>query len=179
MTSDLVINPWPYQPKQKAPRLILFDTTHPEAPEAEEPVALGPEGSSFTRASKAADGLAVLGVSYPVNSKAGDGQFQAARVIEVAESGTPIVRPLIELPGELDSNGFLAFTRNVRDEKTSPSTSARAMDTRRSKSPVFPSQYGGCFRFRTVPENRLAAGLPALDSRTFDRFVRGLAFHGG
>ncbi len=116
----------PYWVPQKAPRLILYDTSIPEAPEVGEPVMLGLEGSTLTGVSEAADGLIVLGTTRWDDQDTGTWldygvAFQSAEVVEVQATGTPIVRPPIELPGklfavtELDADGFLAFTRTYND----------------------------------------------------------------
>ena len=120
----------PYWAPQKAPRLIVFDTTDLQNPVAGDPVNLGPDGSSFNRTAEAADGLIVLGNTQWKNMKTDDWfesgiSLQTARVIEVESSGTPIVRPLVDLPGELfavselDRGGFLAFTRTTSYGKPS------------------------------------------------------------
>ncbi len=121
----------PYWMPNSPPRLLIFDTTDPKNPAAEESVLLGPDGTVFTNLATAADGLVVLGSSQWKNSKT-DKWFptgvalQSARVIEVPSSGSPTVRPLVDLPGELfavtelDREGFLAFTRGPNDEKSTP-----------------------------------------------------------
>ncbi len=121
----------PYWIPDNPPRLLIFDTTDPTRPAAEESVVLGPDGSVFSGLAAAADSLVVLGNSQWKDSKAnkwfptGIAQ-QTARVVEVPPSGSPIVRPLMDLPGqlfavtELDRNGFLAFTRGSDDGKSTP-----------------------------------------------------------
>ena len=114
----------PYWAPQKAPRLIVFDTTDLQNPTAGDPVVLGPDGSSINRTAEAADGLIVLGNTQWRKPKTDEWfesgtSLQTARVIEVESSGTPVVRPLVDLPGELfavselDRGGFLAFTRRI------------------------------------------------------------------
>ena len=120
----------PYWIPDKAPRLIVFDTTDVQNPSAGEALVLGPNGTSFNDTAEAADGLVVVGSTqwkdlnsdswYPTGVS-----LQTARVVEVEASGTPIVRPVVDLPGslfavtELDRNGFLAYTRSVGDDGTS------------------------------------------------------------
>lgn len=123
----LMVNYRPYWVPEKAPQLILFDTIDPKAPVAADPVILGPEGSVLSGCSDAADGLLVAGISHYKDVNSGKWldsgmAFQSARVVEVGKSGTPVMRPLIDLPGELfavselDANGFLAYTRTSRSD---------------------------------------------------------------
>ncbi len=125
-----LLRPWPYPTTSQVPQLVVFDTTLPKAPVAAVPVDLGPAGTTFNGSSSAADGLIVLGMSQSQNVDTGKwydyGQsLKSARVIEVRTSGAPVQRPNIELPGELfgitelDSKGFLAFTRNLFADNTS------------------------------------------------------------
>ncbi len=120
----------PYWIPQKGPRLVVFDTTDLQNPTAGEPLVLGPDGTTFNNTAEAADGLVVLGNSQWKNLKSDQWYayglaLQTARVVAVEPSGTPIVRPLVDLPGalfaitELDRNGFLAFTRTPGDGDTS------------------------------------------------------------
>ncbi len=101
---------------EKAARLITFDTTRPTAPEVAEPVVLGSAELSLNGVAAAADGRIVLGTSRSNDADYGKA-FQSARVVEVESSGPPVVRPLIDLPGELmavselDGKGFLAFSQ--------------------------------------------------------------------
>ena len=125
----------PYWVPQKAPRLVVFDTSVPASPVAGDPMDLGPEGMTSTGVSEAADGLLVLGTSQ-WNKESDDTwlesglAFQSACVVEVETSGVPVLRPLIDLPGELfaitelDANGFLAFTRTYGDDATTLQASA-------------------------------------------------------
>jgi len=134
--SSVILKPWINRTPQKAPNVVFFDTTLPQAPAVADSVALGPDGTYFTGIGEAADGLTVLGVSYTKprvdsRSRLDPDEYQGVRVIESETSGTPIVRPLIDLPGtlfaitELDSKGFLAFTRAYnQDQKTSLDVSA-------------------------------------------------------
>ncbi len=125
-TSRIAIDYLPYWLPETPPSLIVFDTTDPQNPTVESPVALGPKGSSFSGVADAADGLIVLGNTLWTGNTddnwiARGVALQAARVIEVGASGSPVVRPLIDLPGELfgiselDRDGFLAFTRDTDD----------------------------------------------------------------
>jgi len=120
----------PYWVPEKSARLIVFDTTDPQEPSVDAPVVLGPDGSVFNGLAEAADGLIVMGNSQwmdPANKnwfKPGVA-LQSVRVVEVESSGSPLLRPLIDLPGELlavtelDRNGFLAFTRTPQKGKSS------------------------------------------------------------
>ena len=125
-----LLRPSPYPTTSQVPRLVLFDTTLPKAPLAAQPVDLGPAGTTFNGTASASDGLIVLGISQSQNVDTGKwydfGQsLKSARVIEVRTSGPAVQRPSIELPGELfgiselDSNGFLAFTRQFLADNTS------------------------------------------------------------
>ncbi|MES2923066.1 MAG: beta-propeller domain-containing protein [Verrucomicrobiota bacterium] len=119
----------PYGVPEKAPRLILFDTTLPNAPEVGEPVDLGAAGLSLNGVGEAADGRIVIG-TYRLNDADFGKAFQSARVVEVESSGLPVIRPLIDLPGELiavselDRKGFLAFTQVSGDRSTTLQASA-------------------------------------------------------
>ena len=114
----------PYWLPREAPQLLVFDVSLPEAPVAQTPVDLGPSGSMLNNACDAADGLVVAGITRWRDGDSdpwldSDQAYQSASVIKVASSGTPVARPLIDLPGELfaiselDAKGFLAFTRTV------------------------------------------------------------------
>ncbi|MEO8614857.1 MAG: beta-propeller domain-containing protein [Luteolibacter sp.] len=125
-----LLRPSPYPATSQIPQLVIFDTTLPKAPVAAVPVDLGTAGTTFNGTCSAADGLIVLGMSQAQNVNTGKwydfGQsLKSARVIEVRASGAPVQRPSIELPGELfgvtelDSKGFLAFTRKLLSDNTS------------------------------------------------------------
>lgn len=127
--APIVVDPQPYWTPEKAPQLILFDTSNPQTPEVGDPVNLGIAGTTLTGASGAADGLIVLGTSQwqdPTTDAWLDygKAYQFAKVMEVLSSGTPIVRPPVNLPGELfavtelDAAGFLAFTRTSNDDQS-------------------------------------------------------------
>ncbi|MEO5915427.1 MAG: beta-propeller domain-containing protein [Luteolibacter sp.] len=134
--ASVLVDLRPYWVPEKAPRLIVFDTTDPQNPVAADPVVLGPDGTIFNRIGAAADGLIVLGNSQWKDIATDEWlgstvALQTARVIEVESSGSPIVRPLVDLPGELfavtelDHAGFLAFTRTSGDfESTTLQVSA-------------------------------------------------------
>lgn len=109
--------------ERKAPRLLTFDLTNPTAPVAEEPVTLGSSGTSASGVVAAADGRVVVGTTeWSADALPGwysmGSSLDAMFVIEVPESGTPVVRPSIDLPGtlvavaDLDREGFLAYTRS-------------------------------------------------------------------
>lgn len=114
---------FPYWREKLAPRIVVFDVTDPSAPTAISSSAIGTEETIPNGVIDAADGLVVVGagnwkseyngIAYPAGTAA-----QSVHVIEVPASGSPVVRPGIDLPGELfavtdlDERGFLAFTRN-------------------------------------------------------------------
>ena len=114
----------PYWLPREAPQLLVFDVSLPEAPVAQTPVDLGPSGSMLNNACDAAGGLVVAGITRWRDGDTGpwldsDQAYQSVSVIKVANAGTPVARPLIDLPGELfavselDAKGFLAFTRTI------------------------------------------------------------------
>ncbi len=129
---------WPFwnsSTPDKAPDLILFDTSDLTTPVVEDPASLGVAGLSVNGVSEAADGLIVLGTSQSYDSKAKTWldygkTLESACVVEVQPTGSPVVRPSIEMPGELfaatelDSNGFLAFTRTLGDNSSTIQASA-------------------------------------------------------
>jgi hypothetical protein len=124
-SNSLAIDRFPYWRPRKAPRVLAFDVTQPEAPSVGSAFKVGTVETIPNGVYAAADGLIVMGAGNwknEVNGKlleAGE-TIQSAHVVEVAVSGDPIVRPGIDLPGELfavselDRNGFLAFTRNTQ-----------------------------------------------------------------
>ncbi len=129
---------WPYwnpSAPDKAPSLILFDTSDPASPVADSPVCLGTAGSNLSGVSEAADGLIVLASSQTYDKTAEiwleyGKAYQYASVIEVASEGSPLIRPPVEMPGELfaitelDTNGFLAYTRTDGENATTLQVSA-------------------------------------------------------
>ena len=129
----------PYWVPDKAPQLVLFDVSRPAAPVAGDPVNLGPAGSVLGDVSEAAEGLVVAGISHYKDEKTGvwlstGDAFQSVGVVEVGTSGAPVLRPLIDLPGELfgvselDANGFLAFTKTLAITGTGTTLQANACD---------------------------------------------------
>ena len=119
----------PYWVPETAPCLVWFDVSQPATPVAAEPVSLGPVGTMLNGISEAANGRIVLGTSYwknPQNGRWLDSTHavQSALVIRVDATGPPVVRPLVDLPGELfavtelDANGFYAFTRTCTNDAT-------------------------------------------------------------
>lgn len=114
---------FPYWREKLAPRIVVFDVTDPSAPSAISSTAIGTDETIPNGVIEAADGLVVVGagnwkseyngIAYPIGTAA-----QSVHVIEVPASGSPVVRPGIDLPGdlfdvtELDSRGFLAYTRS-------------------------------------------------------------------
>nr|MCU0749881.1 hypothetical protein [Akkermansiaceae bacterium] len=129
---------FPYWREKLAPRIVVFDVTDPTAPLAISNSAIGTDETIPNGVIEAADGLVVVGagnwksefngIAYPVGTAA-----QSVHVIEVPASGSPIVRPGIDLPGELfavtelDQRGFLAFTRNSWSDEA-PSITVSACD---------------------------------------------------
>lgn len=111
----------PYWVSNARPQLLVFDVSDPTAPSAGKSIDFGPEGSSLSGATAAANGRLVAGISHTFNSNTKQRYQnrqtqQSAQVIEVPVSGDPVIRSLMDLPGELiavselDSNGFLGFT---------------------------------------------------------------------
>lgn len=126
---DRLASCWCYPITSQAPRLVVFNTTLPASPVAGEPIDLGSAGVSFNGTASAADGLIVLGMSQSKNSQTGGWydygrSLKLAQVIEVGSGVAPVLRPAIDLPGdlfgisELDSKGFLAFTRKPPADNT-------------------------------------------------------------
>lgn len=119
----------PYWLPTEAPQLLVFDVSQPEAPVAQTPIDIGPSGSMLNAACDAADGLFVAGITRWRDGNTGpwldsDQAYHSTSVIKVTSSGTPLARPLIDLPGELfaiselDAKGFLAFTRMIDSKGT-------------------------------------------------------------
>ena len=111
----------PYWISDAKPQLFVFDVSDPSAPSAGKAVDFASEGSRLNGASEAANGLVVTGVSHSYNPATkiwlqDSGAYQSAQVVDVPVSGDPVMRSLIDLPGELlavselDKNGFLAFS---------------------------------------------------------------------
>jgi hypothetical protein len=111
----------PYWVSNTKPQLLVFDVSDPTAPSAGKAIDFAPEGTRLNGASAAANGLLVTGVSHSYNPWTkrwlqNSGAYQSAQVIDVPVSGEPVMRSLIDLPGELlavselDINGFLAFS---------------------------------------------------------------------
>jgi hypothetical protein len=111
----------PYWISDKKPQMIVLDVSDPTAPTANKAVEFASEGARLCGASEAANGLVVAGVSHAYNLVTktwlqSSGTYQSVQVIDVPASGDPVMRPLIDLPGELlavselDENGFLAFS---------------------------------------------------------------------
>ena len=119
----------PYWVPTSAPCLVVFDVSQAGSPAAAAPVSLGPVGTTLNGICEAANGRIVLGTSYwknPQNGRWLDSSHavQSALVIKVDADGTPFVRPLVDLPGELfavtqlDENGFYAFTQVPTSDTT-------------------------------------------------------------
>lgn len=132
------IDRFPAWRPQKAPRIVAFDVTDPAAPSVGASIPVGTNETVPNDFYQAADGLVVLGTSNWKNEANGEkyplGEtVQAVHVVEVPTIGDPVVRPGIDLPGELfsvsqmDAQGFLAFTREV-DMKETPGIKVSACD---------------------------------------------------
>lgn len=120
-TSPKMASVKPYWISDAKPQLIVFDVSNPAAPSVGKAIDFASEGSRLNGASEAASGLVVTGVSHFYNPLTkiwlqNSGTYQSAQVIEVPASGEPVLRSLIDLPGELlavselDDKGFLAFS---------------------------------------------------------------------
>ncbi len=130
-------------PSDSHPRLLVFDATSPDAPSATAPIDLGTSETTLPDGRAAADGLVVVGTDVwtereanPLVPDSGGSELNhSLRVIEVPTSGTPVLRPAIDLPGslfavtELDHDGFLAFTQAWQADGTS-AVQASACDGR-------------------------------------------------
>lgn len=136
--SAIAVDRFPFWRPRKAPRLLVFDTTDASAPTAGEPVPVGTLETIPNGIYQAADGLVVMGTSNYKNEVNGatfaaGKALNAVHVTEIGESGDPVVRPAIDLPGELfavsdlDRDGFLAFTRTY-ENKGEPALKASACD---------------------------------------------------
>jgi hypothetical protein len=111
----------PYWISNTKPQLLVFDVSNPAAPSAGKAIDFASEGSRLNGSPSAANGLVVTGVSHSYNPATkiwlqDSGAYQSAQVVDVPVSGDPVMRSLIDLPGELlavselDKNGFLAFS---------------------------------------------------------------------
>lgn len=119
----VAIDRFPYWREPRAPRLVVFDVADPANPAAAEPVPIGTARTIPNGLYQAGGGLVVIGAA-DWKDESGGGivpaghAIQSAYVAEVPEAGLPVVRPVIDLPGELfavtelDRAGFLAFTRS-------------------------------------------------------------------
>jgi Beta propeller domain len=105
------------------PQVMAFDVSNPAAIAVSPPVNFGAAGTLLSEVATAGDGLIVVGASddgqyWYSGTAPRNGMLRSMHVIEVANSGSPIARPPIDLPGdlfaitELDRNGFLAWTRS-------------------------------------------------------------------
>ncbi len=128
--ADKMISIYPpvTRPAGSKPQLLVFDVTAPEGPVAGLPVNFGIQGATLNQVNAAGGGLVVIGSSRTkgftqVANKYFYPTQNAAHVLEVGQTGPAIVRPAIDLPGnlfavtELDGKGFLAFTRSIVSEK--------------------------------------------------------------
>ena len=106
----------------RVPRVLVFDVGNPSAPAVSALVNVGSAETMLNGVAAAADGLIVAGASdsgpMVIRGLTPDtGFIHSMHVIEVGETGVPVVRPPIDLPGELfavtelDRDGFLAWTR--------------------------------------------------------------------
>ena len=118
-----VTDRFPFWRPVRAPRLLAFDVTDASAPSVGEPVRIGNTRTIPNGFYQAAGGLVVAGAGDWKEESDGEwfpegSAMQSLYVTEVPVSGEPVVRPVIDLPGdlfaasELDADGFLAFTRN-------------------------------------------------------------------
>ena len=136
--SKIAVDRFPFWRSRKAPQVVAFDTTRSDFPLVSEPVVVGTLETIPNGVYDAADGLIVIGAGNWKNEANGESLpvgkvIQSVHVIEVAVSGDPVVRPGIDLPGELfvvselDQDGFLAFTRNF-DSGEEPAVKVSACD---------------------------------------------------
>lgn len=130
---------FPYWRQKLAPQLLVMDVTDPAVPTVLASPAIGTDETIPNGVIESADGLVVVGAGdwknqlnglpFPIGEAA-----QSVHVIEVPTSGSPIVRPGIDLPGELfavtelDQRGFLAITRNYLAEEGTPAIKVSACD---------------------------------------------------
>jgi hypothetical protein len=122
-SGSLVLDAKPIPAATGIPQVIAFDVSNPTAIAFSPPVNLGTKGTSLTEVASAGDGLIVAGSSddgqyWFRGISPRSGMLRSMHVIQVEDSGSPVARPAIDLPGdlfavtELDRNGFLAWTRN-------------------------------------------------------------------
>ena len=122
-------------PSGSQPRLIVFDVATPANPTVAAPLNLGTNETTLPEGRAANDGLVVVGADSWTEKQDASALSHTVRVIEVPVSGSPALRPAIDLPGslfdvtELDRNGFLAYSRARNDEGDS-SLQASACDGR-------------------------------------------------
>ena len=120
-TSPKMASVKPYWISDAKPQLIVFDVSNSAAPSVGKAIDFASEGSRLNGASESASGLVVTGVSHFYNPVTkiwlqNSGTYQSAQVVEVPASGEPVLRSLMDLPGELlavselDDKGFLAFS---------------------------------------------------------------------
>lgn len=111
-----------YGGERQAPQLLVFDVADPAQPTAAAPLLLGDSTITANGVIQGRDGLVVIGSTLRTESVASDWLAKSlstdtAHVIEVPESGAPVLRPAMDLPGslvaveDLDREGFLAYTR--------------------------------------------------------------------
>jgi hypothetical protein len=121
-SSKVSLDPSPGRIPSRVPRVLAFNVSDPAAPGVSEPVNVGSAETLLNGVAAAADGLVVAGSSDNGNIifrglLPEKGYVRSMHVIEVGETGAPVVRPAIDLPGELfavtelDRDGFLAWTR--------------------------------------------------------------------
>jgi Beta propeller domain len=136
--SLIQVDRFPSWRPQRASKIVSFDITDTVAPRVGDSVAIGTNETVPNGFYQAADGLVVIGTANWKNESTGEkypiGEtVQAVHVVEVPASGSPVVRPGIDLPGELfsvsqlDAQGFLAFTRQV-DIEDAPGIKVSACD---------------------------------------------------
>ena len=140
----------PYWISNTKPQLLVFDVSNPAAPSAGKAIDFASEGSRLNGAPAAANGLLVTGVSHAYNPVTkrwlqNSGAYQSAQVVDVPVSGDPVMRSLIDLPGELlavselDKNGFLAFSvrKDIGELQVSASDGYDAFLVSTLKIPIY------------------------------------------
>jgi hypothetical protein len=120
-SSMILVDPASGKNPPRVPRALAFDVSDPTAPVASSQVDVGSADTRLNGVAYAADGMIVAGSTDNGNIifrslTPGQGLAHSMHVIEVGETGAPVVRPAIDLPGdlfavtELDRDGFLAWT---------------------------------------------------------------------
>ena len=126
--SSIIMDRFPFWRPRKAPRLLVFDTTDPEAPT---PASRSPSArwKPFQTGSiKPRTAWSLLeppiGKTNRMARHSRSARRSIRRMSPRLREGRAFVRPAIDLPGELfavtelDMTGFLAFTRNFNWRRT-------------------------------------------------------------